>query len=283
MDATPDNVIVPGFDEIADELYGLPLEEFTAARTRLEKQARADGDRDAATAIKALGKPNVTAWLANQLARRHEDELRQLVEVGAALREATQRLAGDQLRELSKQRNQVVLALVQLARGLGRPVSADVARGLEDTLHAAMVDERAAEELLRGRLTEGLHRTGLGDQPDATVIDLAAARRSRRAAADEELAAAEKSLAVAREKQTQATEELDRAHAQAAESDEAAQAARARVEDLQTQLDEATSAAADADRRRREHYATLQRALRAVQVAERRLDEAEQRRDRLTD
>ena len=33
-------------EEIADELYGLPPEEFTAARTRHEKEAKAAGDRD---------------------------------------------------------------------------------------------------------------------------------------------------------------------------------------------------------------------------------------------
>jgi hypothetical protein len=94
----------PGLDEIADELYGLPLGEFTAARNGYQKQARQAGDKELAGQIKALAKPNVVAWLANQLARAHADELAPLVELGAGMREATRTLAGDELRALAKQR-----------------------------------------------------------------------------------------------------------------------------------------------------------------------------------
>jgi len=87
-----------GIEEIADELYGLPPEEFTAARTRYEKEAKAAGARDEAAHIHSLAKPTVTAWLANQLARTHRDELEPLLEVGAGLRDATRNLDGDQLR-----------------------------------------------------------------------------------------------------------------------------------------------------------------------------------------
>lgn len=52
---------MPDIDEVADELYGLPLEEFTAARTRYEKDAKAAGDRHAAAGIHSLAKPTVTA------------------------------------------------------------------------------------------------------------------------------------------------------------------------------------------------------------------------------
>ncbi len=76
-----------GFEEIADELYGLPPEEFTAARTRYEKEAKAAGARDEAARIHSLAKPTVTAWLANQLARSHHEELEPLLELGAGLRD----------------------------------------------------------------------------------------------------------------------------------------------------------------------------------------------------
>ena len=35
-------------DAVTDELYGLPLDEFTGARNAYVKQARQDGDREAA-------------------------------------------------------------------------------------------------------------------------------------------------------------------------------------------------------------------------------------------
>jgi hypothetical protein len=49
-------------DEVADELYGVPPEEFVATRRERERQARADGDRVLATSIAALPKPSLAAW-----------------------------------------------------------------------------------------------------------------------------------------------------------------------------------------------------------------------------
>ena len=151
-------------DEIADELYGLQPDEFTAARTRHEKEAKAAGDRDLAARIHSLGKPTVTAWLANQLVREHRDQLEPLLELGAGLREATRTLAGEQLRALSRQQHELVYALVQharqLARAAGRSVTEDTARGLEETLRAALADEDVADVLLAGHLTDALHTSG---------------------------------------------------------------------------------------------------------------------------
>jgi hypothetical protein len=203
---------VTSFDEVADELYGLPPEEFTAARTAHEKQVRKDGDRELAARIHSLTKPSAAAWLANQLARKRRDELQPLLELGSGLREATERLAGDQLRQLSRQQHELVHALVQQARQLartsGHAVSDGTANGLEDTLHAALADEQAAQQLLAGRLIEALHRTGFGD-----IVAAGAARTPTKAAApaksqrprddeqrrqaDHEVAAAERALTAA--------------------------------------------------------------------------------------
>lgn len=156
----------PDFDDVADELYGLPPEEFTAARNAYQKQAKQAGEPDLAKRIHALAKPTVTGWVANQLVREHEDELRPLLELGAGLREATRTLSGDQLRQLSRQQHELVYALVQqgrqLAKSAGRKISDDAARGLEDTLRAALADEAAAGLLMAGRLIEALHHDGFG-------------------------------------------------------------------------------------------------------------------------
>ena len=137
-------------DSVANQLYALPPEEFTAARNVSEKEARAIGDKELADAIHQLRKPTMGAWLANQLMREHPGEVQSFVDLGASLREATAMLSGDQLRELGKQRRQLVYALMQQVRGLanaaGHKVSQDTARGLEDTLHAALSDQRAAAQ-----------------------------------------------------------------------------------------------------------------------------------------
>lgn len=156
-------------DAVADELYGVPPGEFVALRDARVKQARADGDRPAATEIAALRRPTVVAWLANQLARQAPDRVAPLVELGAALREATATLSGPELRALSAQRQQLVQALVREARALGRDagqrVTEDVARGLEDTFSAALADPGAAELLVRARLSDGMATHGFGGAP----------------------------------------------------------------------------------------------------------------------
>lgn len=153
-------------DTVADELYGLLPKDFTAARDRWVKQARADGDRAAAADIAALRRPTVVAWLANQLARRHRDEIGSLLELGAELRSATATLSGPELRRLSSQRRALVRALVQQARDLGaeagQRVPEGVARGLEDTLNAALADPGAAQRLVEARLTDGMAHHGYG-------------------------------------------------------------------------------------------------------------------------
>jgi hypothetical protein len=164
----------------AADLYGLPRDEFITARTELARRARADGDRAAAAAIGRLPKPSVVAWLANQLARQHEDEIQSLLKLGAALRAATADLDAAALRQLSGQQHQVLSALAGRAREVGaaagQAVSDSTARGLEDTLHAALADEAAARQLTEGQLAAGLSRTGFpGIDADADAADADAA------------------------------------------------------------------------------------------------------------
>ena len=153
-------------DAVADELYGLWPGEFTAARTEREKEARAAGDKELARQVKALGRPTTVGWLANRLVRDHGDELQPLLELGDALREATAVLQGEELRALSQQQHQLVAALVRQARrdaaGSGHRVGEDAARGLEETLRAALADADLSAQLAAGRLTGGLQHSGFG-------------------------------------------------------------------------------------------------------------------------
>ena len=61
-------------DEIAEELYGVPPDEFVAARTGARDRAKA-ADKELAKAVAALPKPTTAAWVCNLLVRRRpEDE-----------------------------------------------------------------------------------------------------------------------------------------------------------------------------------------------------------------
>jgi hypothetical protein len=289
-----------GIEAIADELYGLPPDEFIAARTRYEKAAKASGNKDEAARIHALVKPTVTAWLANQLVRSHRSELEPLLELGGALREATQNLDGDQLRELSRQQQKVMYALVQQARALaragGRSMSEDVARALEDTLRAALADEQAARLLLAGHLTEALHSSefdsgfgfGSGGSTDAKVISISRKasgghlpQADERPPRDEQRQRAEYALVEARRALADATAARDDAQARVAKADQAAVSARSRVEELRQELEAASEAVSDADLHRRELASELTRAERAVRGAERRRVEAQEHRDQI--
>lgn len=148
----------------ADELYALPPAEFVAARTAMEKAARAAGRRDLATAIRALAKPSAAAGLTNRLARAHPDEIRALLDLGDEMRAATEARDGAGLRELSTRRNRQVAHLLGLARQLaaadGGKVTDDTARGVEDSLRSAVADPAAGELLAAGRLTDVLEQSG---------------------------------------------------------------------------------------------------------------------------
>ena len=154
MPAWPDDV-----GAVADELYGLPLDEFTAARNEHATLVRAGGDGPAAKAISQLAKPSKVAWLANQLVRQHRDEIWALLELGDSMRQATASLDAVALREASRQQHQIVYGLVRqagrLANAAGQVMSDSIARGLADTLHAALADEQAARQLAQGRAHHG--------------------------------------------------------------------------------------------------------------------------------
>ncbi len=151
---------------MADELYGLSLEDFVATRTARVKQARTEGDRPLADLIGSLRKPTVAGWLTNQLVRSHRDEMDLLLDLGRELRDVMADVGGAELRDLTKQRYQLVSALVQAARALarkrGRPASDDVAQSVRATLEATLADDESAELVTAGRLVDALAVSGFG-------------------------------------------------------------------------------------------------------------------------
>jgi hypothetical protein len=159
---------------VTDELYGMPPSEFTVARDARAATARLGGDSRLAADIKRLKKPTASAWLVNQLARQRRRQVDELLELGAALRDAHERLAGDDLRLLSQQRHQAVEALGreahQLATDARQTISQTAEREMEETLEAALADPSAAEAVRSGCLTAALSYSGLGDTGAMTAV-----------------------------------------------------------------------------------------------------------------
>jgi hypothetical protein len=152
-------------DAAVVELYGLPPEQFVAARNQLAKTARDGGAEPAAAAIVALRKPTVAAWLANQLVRADPDGIHALTELGERLRETYLTADSASRRELTRRRHDLVHDLVQAATqraAAGRHVTAQTAERLSETLDAALVDPGAAQLLRTGQLTSALRHVGFG-------------------------------------------------------------------------------------------------------------------------
>lgn len=218
--------------EIADELYGLPLAEFTPARDARVRELKGT---DLAKQVKALRKPSVAAWVVNLLVRRESEQVEQVLSVGAALREAQAAMSGDALRELTRQRRQLTAAVTTRARRTAREegtrVTEAVADQVEATLTAAMVDADCARAVRSGMLVAALATTGLDPadlagaiavpgalgfeaparaaepprRPDLHVVPDPEADRKAIAAAEQALAAAETELEEAAEAHDEAT------------------------------------------------------------------------------
>jgi hypothetical protein len=256
--------------------------------------ARKAGDKDAAKRFAALRKPTVAAWVVNLLALRRPDLIEELVGLSAALREAQRGLQGEQLRELTTQRRQVVSALVSAARKLAVEEDPGMAGAklplgeVEATLTAALAEPEIAAQVQTGRLIRAATYAGFGEVPRprlrlVTDDDIAEGEPDAEEDADEagqdgaepvppngrERAAAERrrrereqrrrelsrDLSAARAAETRADKQLERA--EAAERD-----AGHLVEDLDAEL-------AELERRRTEAVADVARRKLARRTAER--------------
>jgi hypothetical protein len=142
-----------------DELYGLPLEEFTPARDAAAKALRKAGDRETAARVAKLPKPTPAAWAANQVARQHPELIEALLEAGAGLREAQDAAVAGHgsggLREATLAQRSAVDAVMEAATALepaGRPLSRAMADRLRTTLQAVAGDEALGDALSSGRM-----------------------------------------------------------------------------------------------------------------------------------
>lgn len=243
---------------IAEELYALSPGEFTGTRNQWAKQAKADGDKELAGRVNELRKPSMAAWVVNMLVRHRAEEMTQVLDVGASLRQAQENLDGDALRELTRQRRQLTTAVTHqgrlLAGELGQKVTQAVADQVESTLHAAMVDEQAAAALRSGMLVTTLAATGVGevDVVDAVAVPSAIGLTARPRAMPAKKRA---ELSVVPEPEPEPDKEQ-----QAREAERAA---------AQQAVDEAVAAADEAQKRLRKATKRVKRIeARTLQVAE---------------
>ena len=247
-----------------DDLYGLPLNEFIAARDALAKELRAAGRKDEAAEVKQVRKPSVAAWALNQAARGHPDEVAGLLEAAEALAEAQRSaLEGDAggLREAGRSLNEEVRRVTDRAAGFLDKPSAVQQERMAATLRAAAGDPAGADLLRRGVLVDDLEPAGFGLEALTGATGTAPPRR--RAPAPKKTEAGE-ALEEARRALRRADADAEAAETRAKRRAERAEAAAHRAaeihreaEALRAEAEEAAGEAVAARRRAKEAAAAL--------------------------
>jgi hypothetical protein len=258
-------------DDAVDRLYGLPLDAFVGERDALAKELRAAGQRDEATAVKALKKPSVAAWAVNQALRTQTKAARELWKAGDELATAQEAIlagkgSGADLRAATERERAAVEPLVDAARGLltasGGDLSEATIERVRQTLHAGAIDPDAREEVASGRAVrerapQGLFGGGVAEAP-------APAPRARKAEARGKAATAKRGgkaepapaqrdsradAAAKREAAKRERDEVARERKEAAARDRARRAAEQRVAKAEKALATAEQRTADAAER----------------------------------
>ena len=150
-------------DEKIDELYQLPLEEFTAARNAIAKET-------SDSAIKKLEKPNVAAWAVNQLYWRERKLYDEVIKTAEQLRTAYKQQLGGKaadVRAVEVFRNEAMRrakdAIRRILDEAGNKSADAVMTQVTETLDALPSADRA------GRLTKPLRRTGFEALQGVTI------------------------------------------------------------------------------------------------------------------
>jgi len=245
--------------------------------------------------------------VVNMLMRHKGDEMTQVLDLGASLRQAQENLDGEALRELTRQRRQLTTAVTRqgrdLAQELGQRLTEVIADQVQGTLHAAMVDEDAAAAVRSGLLVSALTATGVGaadvvdavavpsaigltarprpmparkraelsvvPEPEKTPDEAQAAKEAERKAAQDAVEKAKDDADDARRRVRKATRRVEKVQARTLQAAEELDEARRRVADLEHELETLDDDAAEADERK-------ERAEQRYVAAQEALDEAQQ-------
>ncbi len=268
------------------ELYAGEPDDFIQRRRDLAAQARAAGDRDAAKTIAGLGKPTRSAWVVNRLVHADPGVPASLAELGGRLRSEEAALDGAAIRELSRERRDLVDGLVRRALEEAGQRSPSVALRDEvtDTFNAALADPDVAGQVAAGTMQKAVRWAGFGPGIGSAVSSgparaPAAARGpateeagTRKAGTAQAAEAGTEKAAKARPGRGASRRRADQAGASRPASQTAADLARAEREEAEEREAERLATAAQAERERVERREIVARAEEAAAEAERAAD-----------
>ena len=149
-------------DDRIQDLYALPLDDFTSGRNELADELKADGDKEGSAQIRKLRKPSLSAWAVNQVARLYADDLSELASLRESLRSPG---SAKDMRAASTRRHQLISDLVDKARGVlegaGHAASNHTLGEVSSTLYGASDEQWDAVE--DGTITRALEASGFDD------------------------------------------------------------------------------------------------------------------------
>ena len=148
-----------------DELFKLPLAEFTGARNALAARLKQSGRANDANLVKTLTKPSISAWTVNQLYWNHRQAFDALPAAGQRIRKAqTSGFAGKGMRESLDARREELVHLSDLATSLlaeaGHNPGPDTIRRITTTLEALSALGSLEDGPTLGRLSQDVDPPG---------------------------------------------------------------------------------------------------------------------------
>jgi hypothetical protein len=250
----PEDAAGASFEREVDRLYGLPLDQFTAARNARATELRRSGEDEAAKRVRELRKPTRAASAINRAVRRRKADAKWLLGAVDELSGAQERLleGGGRRsveRAVDKERRAVdkLMAAVEAELDRDGDPSESMLERARNTLHAVATDPELRTEFEAGRITKDHEAVGFGALALTSAAASAAPPRSpERSEARRRTRRAERALELAERS-------LERARAARAEAEERLEAASAAVERAQEELAEAT-------RERDDAHSSLERA-----------------------
>jgi translation initiation factor IF-2 len=260
-----------------DDLFQLPLDQFTQARNTLAKASGKDG-----AAIRQLTKPPLAAWAVNQLYWQDRATHDELIDAANEMRRTHKAIIEGKRGDLRSAGREHELAIekalksaLALLKESGHPVTEATRQSILNTLRALPADEPA------GRLTKTLAPGGFemlaGISPAAAPKRPAKQEEAKKPARGKDDGNAQREAARAREERAAAERAVRDADQKARHAEfEAARAARdaakaaRRLEEAQKALDEAKAeleaAERDATQKERESDAAARRSRDAQQA-----------------
>ena len=233
-----------------DRLFGAPPDEFVAARKEVARRLADDGREEEAERVRALRKPSLPTWAANQVARHARKDVKRLLDSTARVRKVQGEGRGDfaaARADLDSALGDLVVAARAAIEGAGKKATESTLRRVEQTLRGAAATE--PDDLRRGALTEEIEPVGfealLGAVPAGGTRRSPAPSRP----APSEVAEARRRLSDAREAAREWARAAREAERTASTAQKAWELARDDAERAAAELEQAEALVAEAEQR----------------------------------